>query len=1190
MSIYRHLSYAVVSLAVLVLVVLPATLFTLLTTHTGSQWLINLSKPLIAESITFDRFEGALANKFSVTDLRIDTNQFAAQFASVDFTWSPSKLLDGRLVIEQLLLGTGKVRLRASDTSEQPQTPSNLESLAIELPLTIELKRFKAKPSWFFINDAPEQKLGLTAKASVSSGGNLEIAQFVVQHQYTTLDLSANATLTYPFDYQLQLAAQLHSPDYPEAAFTLTSIGDLNRLSGSFIGQENLAANADFVVNEPLSELDWRADLQLSQLQPAAWINALAPTTINEAIVINGTAALRGNSNVSVHATPKLTVSNNVQSADITGEVTVKKKILTVKQLASRLNGVVDGAFTLTGTVDLNAPLAIDMMLQSDNIAYQNTLTSGQVKAKGTLNSLTLDTDMSTELANQHQFNLLAQAQLSESQLTLNKLQLSDSEFGGRVSGQAKLSWHDGINLQSSIEGELFQQPLSLVTELKYQKPYIKVDNLDFQWQGITATAEGMMAPGRQLHIDAKIPTLARVPLLPVQATGALALTATLEGDLNSPWAEIEISSEQLNLQDQSIKDFNLHIAGGLDQQTLKLQAIAANTGIDLNLASQLQSDVVKLTVHELTLHPEDLKRFNLTQKATISYRWQDPRLMVDNFCLKQDSTTQPICLKATDSAPGEHNTLLQLTARQQPLSLINYFVPNAQVTTSGDLDIDISSVVNLSSYQPTSLHATLKSDNLVLSGLEDSILVDQLLLEVKPEAGQTSLKLSAVSEEIGLQLDGQAMLSRLAGDGQLDGSVSASLEDIGIAEVLLPTIGAAKGQLDANVVVSGQLNRPTVMPRLTAVINELLINPTGTLVTATKLTVEPSTGDQFSYNLQGSGSVGDGQFTLSGQTHLKKRSFAVKLTGQQLRLLDTPELSVHISPDMQVTFADRHLSVSGDIHVPKALITPLRLSGAMGPSADVVVKQQKTTGPETNISTDTAINLTLGDNVRVAAYGFEGDLTGGINVSKSSQSIARATGKVGVKSGTYEVYGQELTIDKGQLIYNGGPVDNPGLNLQVVRELTDSGTSPDRVGAQVRGTLIKPELNLFSDPAMPDASVLSYLLFGRPPNPGSESSNLELQAALLLTGNITESFAESLKETFGFDEVAVESDTKNVNDTSLYLGKYLSPRLYVKYGIGLIESKSSFLVRYQLTEHLWIESVSSSDSQSGDLMYSIEK
>ncbi|WP_404399773.1 translocation/assembly module TamB domain-containing protein [Idiomarina seosinensis] len=1191
MSIYKRLSYGVLSLAVLVFIILPAVLLSLLSTHTGSQWLLNLGKPLVAESIQFEGFEGRLLDQFSVRNVTIDTGPFAAQLSSASLTWSPRKLFAGNLVINDLVLGSGEFRLRAADSNDQSAaSSSDLSSVAIQLPLAVELQHFSAQPSWVFINDAPEQKLALTAAASLSAAGDLKVEQLVVEHQYTTLDLTADAKLAYPFSYQLELLARLHSPDYPKAALRLASSGDLEELSGSLQGQDNLAVNTEFSVVAPLSSLSWKADVSLSQLQPSAWINALTPISVDESLTIDGVATFSGDKNTSLTATPDLTVKDSRQAANVTGKFTLNKDKLEIKQLTGQLEGLFDGVLTLNGRVGLGKPVTMDLQLQSDEIAYQETRNSGQIDVKGAINQLNLDTRISTQFPNQHRAELLAAAQLTASELNITNFQLSDSQFDGKVKGDAKISWNDGIKLHSSIEGELFEKPVSLVTDLSYQQPYIEVDQFNFAWQGITATAQGMMAPGRQLRINAEIPDLQNLPLLPIDAAGALSVSATAEGDLQSPWAEVQINSQRLSLQDQLISDLNLLLSGNLAQQSLSLQGIIANTDVDLGLTSQLSQNAVKLIIEQLTLAPEELEQFALTKKATINYQWQDANLQIDDFCVLQQSVGEPVCLKTNKLETKNSEVSLQLTAYKQPLSIINYFTPTARVRTEGDLDVDVSSVVNLRSFTPKSVTARLQSDNLMLTGMEDSILVDNLLVEIMPDGDVTSLSLMAVAEEADLQVDGKLSLSELTSSGELGGSVQASLADIGIIEILVAPIGAAKGQLNADITIGGQLLSPTVMPHLTADIEELLINPTGTLVTDTQLSLQPSAEGRAQYQLQGSGSVGDGQFSLRGKTDTSEQSFSLQLNGQQLRLLDTPQLSVYISPDMQVNFAERHLSISGDIAIPQALITPLRLSGETSPSADVVIKQQKTEPSETGITSSTNVTVTLGDKVRVSAYGFEGELTGGMSVSQSSESIARATGKVGVKAGTYEIYGQELTIDTGQLIYNGGPVDNPGLNLQVVRDLPDSGNTPEQVGAQVRGTLRNPELNLFSDPAMPDASVLSYLLFGRPPNSDSESSNLELQAALLLTGNITDSFTENLKNTFGFDEVALESETENVNDTSLYLGKYLTPKLYIKYGIGLIESTSSFFLRYQLTDHLWIESTSSAESQSGDLMYSIEK
>ena len=81
----------------------------------------------------------------------------------------------------------------------------------------------------------------------------------------------------------------------------------------------------------------------------------------------------------------------------------------------------------------------------------------------------------------------------------------------------------------------------------------------------------------------------------------------------------------------------------------------------------------------------------------------------------------------------------------------------------------------------------------------------------------------------------------------------------------------------------------------------------------------------------------------------------------------------------------------------------------------------------------------------------------------------------------------------------------------------------------------------------------------------------------------------ESLQETFGFDEFGIDS-TMNPNDTSFYIGKYLSPKLYVKYGVGLFENTNTFLIRYLLSEHFIIETTASGEAQGGDIFYTIEK
>jgi translocation and assembly module TamB len=59
--------------------------------------------------------------------------------------------------------------------------------------------------------------------------------------------------------------------------------------------------------------------------------------------------------------------------------------------------------------------------------------------------------------------------------------------------------------------------------------------------------------------------------------------------------------------------------------------------------------------------------------------------------------------------------------------------------------------------------------------------------------------------------------------------------------------------------------------------------------------------------------------------------------------------------------------------------------------------------------------------------------------------------------------------------------------------------------------------------------------------------------------------------------------------NTALVLGKFLSPRLFISYGISLTESINTLKLRYTLSDR-WILKTEAGENQSADVEYSIEK
>jgi translocation and assembly module TamB len=54
-------------------------------------------------------------------------------------------------------------------------------------------------------------------------------------------------------------------------------------------------------------------------------------------------------------------------------------------------------------------------------------------------------------------------------------------------------------------------------------------------------------------------------------------------------------------------------------------------------------------------------------------------------------------------------------------------------------------------------------------------------------------------------------------------------------------------------------------------------------------------------------------------------------------------------------------------------------------------------------------------------------------------------------------------------------------------------------------------------------------------------------------------------------------------------LGRYLSPRLYVSYGVSLVESINTIKAHYTLGDH-WAIRTEAGTNQSADLVYTIER
>jgi len=231
-------------------------------------------------------------------------------------------------------------------------------------------------------------------------------------------------------------------------------------------------------------------------------------------------------------------------------------------------------------------------------------------------------------------------------------------------------------------------------------------------------------------------------------------------------------------------------------------------------------------------------------------------------------------------------------------------------------------------------------------------------------------------------------------------------------------------------------------------------------------------------------------------------------------------------------------------------------------------------------------INVQMGDDVKLAGYGLDAKVDGRLAVRERPGEPTTGSGEVRV-SGTYKAYGQDLTIRQGQLLFAGTPLDDPRLSIVAVR-VVDEVTAGLRVG----GTAKNPQLSVFSDPAMGQSNALSYLVAGKPLDDigSSEGDGDALQSAARSLGTAAGGLlAKNVGRRLGVDEFGVK-DSEVLGGAALTVGQYLSPRLYLSYGVGIFEPGEVITLRYKLTDELALEALNAKQDSRVGVEYRIEK
>ncbi|MCW8202562.1 translocation/assembly module TamB domain-containing protein [Verminephrobacter aporrectodeae] len=480
------------------------------------------------------------------------------------------------------------------------------------------------------------------------------------------------------------------------------------------------------------------------------------------------------------------------------------------------------------------------------------------------------------------------------------------------------------------------------------------------------------------------------------------------------------------------------------------------------------------------------------------------------------------------------------------------------------------------------------------------------------------------VSTRITLAGDGAVGASTWAADAPLAGHLRAQLPDMGLWSALAPPGWRVRGTFDADASLSGTRKAPRWSGTLGA--DDLAVRSLidgvdlqggrlratlrGKQLDITELHLQGGRGSNariagFSGNRtpapQDGGTLsGSGRITWDEAADgLSRITMSLQAEARALQVLVRADRQVSVSGHLQAQLEQGQIRLRGALGIDRAtIILPDESTPHLG--SDVIVRsaarereeriqtqarEQLAAQAETAKPPDIVITLDLGNDFALQGHGITTRLTGTLEIRSSADAGAppRVTGEVRTEEGRYRAWGQVLDVETGLIRFNG-PHDNPSLDILALRPNISV-----RAGVQVTGTAQAPRVTLYSEPEMPDAEKLSWVVLGRSTSAGGAEAALLQQAALALLGRKGGSTA-GVANRLGLDEIGFRGPAagEDAGAAALTFGKRLSKNLYVSYERSLSGTLGTLYIFYDLSRRLTLRG-QTGEKSALDIIYTVK-
>jgi len=1122
----------------------------MVSTETGVRSAVDVVQRLFGPELTISRVQGDLLNGLTVERIGWRDGDTEISLEGVLFRWSPRALFDRRIHLRELSIRVLRLRVPSSEekASESPTLPSVRLPLALDLDL-LHVQRLE----WSVPGDRPFDLGPVTLSLSLE-GSRLELRRLTLSHSAGRVRLQGEATLTgaYPLALMARFAWQRKGAPALEGRLVLE--GDLDGLALKSHFESPLQARVEGriagIVRRPEFDLTLTAeDLDLSVLD-----ETLAGWRLSGRTALSGDPARQAIEGRVVLASPLA-----AEPLEMTVEANLEGRRLVLDPVMLEM---ADSRLVVNGEVSIEQAVVWNLVLAGEAL-------DPSLLAPGHPGRLTLQANSRGRwrdgVRGEVVIDRLAGVLHGRPLMATGRFHLDGDEL--MVEGFDLGSGNNRLHLQGKMGGGL---------GLDLRLEAMALGELVPGWSGRlwgTGRLEGTKeAPGVRLHLFGEAVSGAGLMM------DQMRLEADYPADPTAPMA-LELVAETARWQGAPPARLAVRVGGPRERSRVKFTLDQPQPGRRLELIATASLDPAfhlrGRVEHVEAVAPETGK---WALEAPVSFDLDWPRVRLENACLSSGSGR--FCARYHAEAEGRWKGELDL--HRLDLNLLSPWMPS-KAALQGHLEgwarLQVGSrgvAGELDFHAPRAELPMETLDPPLKLDLSGSAVVGRL------DASGVSLDLEFPLGTLG-GLEGRIELpgwvpARPASAQPVSGRFEGRLVSLAPVASWLPQLTAVRGEASIDLRLDGRLAAPHLFGEARTRGLAFEVPALGLVVEKGMLAVR---GDGDGLTFQGRLEAGEGRVDLSGEARLDPASgwpIRGRLESRRFPLIWTPEYRAVADSDLMLAHDAGGVRLTGRVTVPEAVIRPRGLpQGAVAPSPDVVLVGESEKARTLPVHAE--VELVLGPRVRIDAFDLRGRVAGRVTLVERPGQPTLGRGELELMEGRYRLFGSDLEVRQGRLVFAGGPVTNPALDLDLVRTIEGENLV---VGARIGGTLRRPGVTLHSDPSLPDVEILSYLTTGHGTD-GRGDPDLANQALMLASGRVLGRVGDRL----GLDRLELEEGEDGA--LALAMGYWLSPRVFVEYVAGLREEGNSVRLRYDVNRNLQIET-ESGRTQSVDLFYTFER